>query len=136
VDDRGDEVVAAARRCVGARFRVQGRTRDGGLDCVGLVAIALHEAGVRVRAPGDYRLSGDNGGRFEPALSASGLEGHPPGAARRGDILLIAPSQGQRHLAVRTPDGFVHAHAGLGKIVETPGWPEQPVLSVWRPKRR
>lgn len=32
MDDRGDEVVAAARRCVGARFRVQGRTRDGGPD--------------------------------------------------------------------------------------------------------
>ncbi len=135
MDKQADRIVAAARRCIGARFRVQGRTVEDGLDCVGLVALALGEAGVRALAPNGYRLSGDNGGRFEPALHLAGLERLGPEQARAGDILLIAQSAGQRHLAVRTATGFIHAHAGLCKVVETPGWPERPVISAWRPKR-
>jgi hypothetical protein len=40
------------------------------------------------------------------------------------------------HLGVRTDQGFVHAHAGIGRVVETPGAPEWPVLAVYRRRSR
>jgi lipoprotein Spr len=41
----------------------------------------------------------------------------------------------QLHLAVRTDIGFVHAHARIGRVVETPGLPEWPLLAVYRKRR-
>ena len=38
---RMDRIVAAARDLVGVRFRLQGRSRASGVDCVGLAALAL-----------------------------------------------------------------------------------------------
>jgi hypothetical protein len=31
-----------------------------------------------------------------------------------------------------TENGFVHAHAGIGRVVETPGQPEWEILGVYR----
>jgi hypothetical protein len=36
---------------------------------------------------------------------------------------------------VRTNAGFVHAHAGIRRVVETPGMPEWPLLAVYRKRR-
>ena len=50
-----------------------------------------------------------------------------------GDLLLIAAGPGQLHLAVWTGAGIVQAHAGLRRVVETPGWPGEAVAGVFRP---
>jgi hypothetical protein len=50
--------------------------------------------------------------------------------------MLMRVSDDQLHLGVRTADGFVHAHAGLRRVVETPGAPQWPVLGVYRKRRR
>jgi hypothetical protein len=42
----------------------------------------------------------------------------------------------QLHLGVRTADGFVHAHAGLRRVVETPGMPEWPLVGAYRRRVR
>lgn len=44
--------------------------------------------------------------------------------------------QAQLHLAVRTKQGFVHAHAGIRRVVETPGEPQWPLLGAYRKRRR
>ena len=36
----------------------------------------------------------------------------------------------------RTDRGFVHAHAGIGRVVETPGEPEWPVIGTYRKRLR
>ncbi len=43
---------------------------------------------------------------------------------RAGDLLLFAAELGQLHLGVRTAAGFVHADAGLGRVIERPGMGE------------
>lgn len=60
-----------------------------------------------------------------------------PAAKRRtGDLLLLAPGADQLHLAVLTERGFVHAHAGLRRVVETPGEPQWPTLGAFRRRTR
>ena len=120
------EIVERARLCVGARFRPQGRRWEQGLDCIGVVAAALGVSGAR----SDYRLRGGSLGRLQKELTGEGLDRVEE--ARPGDVLVMLAGPEQLHLGVVTDSGFVHAHAGLGWVVETPGQPEWPVLQVWR----
>jgi hypothetical protein len=55
---------------------------------------------------------------------------------RAGDLMLLVPGSDQVHLAVRTGEGFVHAHAGIRRVVETPGIPEWPLVAVYRRRTR
>jgi hypothetical protein len=52
--------------------------------------------------------------------------------AGSGDILLVQAGPGQHHLVVLVENGFVHADAGLGRVVERPGAVIWPVLAAWR----
>ena len=57
----------------------------------------------------------------------------PPAApSDPGDLALVRPGPLQLHLMIGTGAGFVHAHAGLGRVVETPGLSPWPVLGWWR----
>jgi hypothetical protein len=53
-----------------------------------------------------------------------------------GDVMLMSAAADLLHLGVRTCEGFVHAHAGIGRVVETPGMPAWPLLGVWRRRSR
>lgn len=127
-----EAIVAAARACVGTRFRAQGRSVGLGLDCVGVAAVAMRAGGVRTRVPGDYRLSGDHHRLAERIDAVAGLE--RVAMAGPGDLVLCVVGRSHRHLAVMTDSGFVHAHLGLGRVVETPGVPEWPIEAAWRVK--
>lgn len=120
------DIVAAARVCVGTRFRAQGRMPGVGLDCVGVVAWA---AGVIAPTGYDLRGSGAEQAELEMARLGFGVAGE----AKPGDVLLIEPAPGLRHLAVVSGAGLVvHAHAGLRRVVEGPveaGWT---ILSIWQ----
>lgn len=121
-----------ARALVGARFRPQGRDADG-MDCVGLVlqTFDLPEDSARR----NYRLRGWHREEIE-----EGLRHHfrPIRRSQRrpGDVLLLSVADDQLHLGICTDAGFVHAHARIGKVVETPGEPEWPVLAVYRRRVR
>jgi hypothetical protein len=52
--------------------------------------------------------------------------------AREGDVLLVQASWVQHHFLVLVEDGFVHADARLGRVVERPGAVPWPVLAAWR----
>lgn len=119
---------ARAEALVGCPFRLGGRDPTTGLDCVGLVACALGG----VAAPAGY------------GLRNSSIERHTAFAARagfvpatlpfaRGDLALAAPGPAQHHLLVALgPSRFVHAQAGLRRIVVLDGAIPWPVLRHWR----
>ena len=123
--DEGAAIVARARALIGVRFRPQGRSREAGLDCIGLVAAAL-----ATPAPDDYRLSGGSVARVAAGLHAAGMR--PVEGSRPGDVLVLASGPGQLHLGVWTGEGLVHADARLQRVVERPGRPAWRVLSSWR----
>tara|TARA_R110000782_G_scaffold117364_3_gene207678 strand:- start:104942 stop:105325 length:384 start_codon:yes stop_codon:yes gene_type:complete len=124
--------VAAARACVGAPFRLHGRSVETGLDCIGLAALVLARAGhKRLGAvPAAYSIRGGSVARFAQAMEAAGLRrvrGEKP-----GDLVLVQAGAAQFHLMIATNAGHVHAHAGLGRVVEMPGASIWPVLACWR----
>lgn len=122
---------ARAQALVGVRFRPQGRSGEG-LDCVGVV---LATYGIPIDSVArDYRLRGDYRLRIEERLKRD-FRRVPPSQLRSGDLMLLIPAADQLHLAVRTVAGFVHAHAGIGRVVETPGEPQWPCASIYRRRR-
>ncbi len=116
--------VERARAAVGARFRLHGRSIDDGLDCVGLAGLAL---GVAV--PTGYALRSGDAAGVAALIARVGLV--PADAAHPGDLLLMASGPGQLHLGIATDVGFVHADAGLRRVVERPGAPPWPVIGRW-----
>jgi murein DD-endopeptidase / murein LD-carboxypeptidase len=122
---RGNEIVAAARALLGIRFRPQGRSRETGLDCVGLVAAAL-----QVEAPGDYPLRGGSPARIAAALGAAGLR--RAGAMRAGDVLVMRAGPAQLHLGIFTGTGLIHSDAALRRVVERPAPLPWPIIHIWR----
>ena len=126
----GDRIVAAARDLVGVPFRLQGRSRTSGIDCVGLAALALTQAGHRGAAPRGYGLRSGDAALVRGWLEQAGLRAVEQGQA--GDLALVRPGPLQLHLMILVPGGHVHAHAGLGRVVETPGPSPWPVIGHWR----
>ncbi|WP_419813854.1 peptidoglycan endopeptidase [Glacieibacterium sp.] len=122
-------IVAAARSCVGTRFRVQGRLPGVGLDCIGVALVAAAAVGVRAVTP-RYTLGGDGEAALDVALVALGCV--VVAIPQPGDLLVAAPAAGRRHLGIVTPGGLVHAHAGLRRVVEAPVDPGWAIVAAWR----
>jgi lipoprotein Spr len=118
--------VATARALIGTPFRLQGRDFDG-LDCIGLIA-NIH--GLSEAAPRSYALRGMPVDQAMEMLDRhfARRSAAPPQVA---DILLLRPGLDQLHLGLWTGTGLVHAHAGLRRVVETPGKPAFPLLGIW-----
>lgn len=126
---KGEALAREALGLVGTPFRLHGRSALGA-DCVGLVAVAAWRAGHQGEAPSRYAMRGGRIEQCEAWLRAAGLERVP--AMRRGDVVLAEAGARQFHLMVFTGAGFVHAHAGLRRVVEMPGDSPWPVKSIWR----
>ena len=120
-----ERIEARALACVGARFRLHGRAPESGLDCVGLIAFATEQG-----APTGYALRGGCAQGIAALLDAAGLARVDRPAP--GDVALALAGPAQFHLAVITARGFVHADAGLRRVVERPGALPWPVIGIWR----
>ena len=121
------EVTERARALVGCKFRPQGRHAALGLDCVGLVLAAYGIAATSFRR--DYRLRGDHLRELEREIAVYFARSRMRGA---GELMLCSVAPDQLHLAISCGASFVHADAGLGRIVETPDAPPWPVLARYR----
>jgi hypothetical protein len=122
-------IVAAARACLGARFRLHGRRIASGLDCLGVVGIAYGLSDL----PAGYAL---RGGRTDDLIVGIAARGFVAAALAPARLLLLDAGPFQHHLAVATDRGFVHADASLRRVVETPGAPRWPLLGCWAAPER
>lgn len=126
----GEGVAAAALDLLGVPFRLHGRSAATGLDCVGLALFSLRGAGVIVPDPPPYRLRAGAAPMVPGWMRGAGLV---PGEGRcAGDLVLLRVSALQPHLVVDLGEGFVHAHAGLGRVVRMAAVPDWPEISRWR----
>lgn len=80
--------------------------------------------------PTGYSLRSRDPAHWERVIRAHGFVRRRAGW-RRGDLLMVCPGVAQIHLGVWTGASLIHADAGLGCIVETPGTPRWPVISAW-----
>lgn len=125
----GERALAAARRAIGARFRLHGREAASGLDCVGLAALTLRAEGFAGAVPSGYRLRSGDEAAVMREIAAAGLA---PCPIAPGRLVLMRAGAGQLHLAIATERGIIHADAMLGRVAERPDLP-WPVLGCWRP---
>lgn len=131
----GKLIAARAVAEIGTQYRLRGRRAGVALDCVGLVLHALGEFADPELGKIGYRMRGDYHALIRKAFEAMpfcrfGSDTTPT----CGDILLVSPASLQLHLLVFARNGFVHAHAALGRVVFCPGIPEWPLLDLWRLK--
>ena len=130
---RAERIVAAARGLVGVPFRLHGRDARTGVDCIGLAMLSLEGAGhkgLHAFVPDAYSIRGGSVACFADAMAALGLR--KARTQHAGDLVLVQAGPAQFHLMIATDGGHVHAHAGLGKVVEMRGASPWPVLGRWR----
>ncbi len=136
MSDEGEALAAAAMRLVGAPFRLHGRDAATGLDCVGVALAALAAIGRPSAGLGGYRLRQVDAAPFLGAAAHAGLS-EVAGAPEPGDLLLVRVGPAQRHIVIAGPDGaFVHAHAGLRRVVASPPPLPWPIERHWRLSNR
>ena len=134
VSGRGPAKVAKkALSLCGAEFRLHGRDVEQGLDCVGLAEQCLHAADAVDGVPNGYSIRGGSEEAINAFMASTGFERFAPATALcEGDLVLVRPSPVQLHFMIRAQNGFVHAHAGLGKVVFCPGDPPWPIVAIFR----
>jgi len=123
----------AARAGLGTRFRPQGRVLGLGLDCIGVALLAATGAGVARPALPAYALGGDHGALLAATCRKLGLRRVRRGlrGAKPGDLIEYRLAAGHRHVAVLSDTGIIHAHAGLGRVVEGPAPDDWAVVAAW-----
>lgn len=130
--DAGLLLARAAERLVGTRYRLHGRDPATGLDCIGLLSAALAGIGRRHVLPTGYTLRTREATALEETARACGFA---PAAspARPGDVAFLRVAPCQFHLAIAGDrQTFIHAHAGLRRVVAAPSLGDWLVVSTWR----
>lgn len=133
--------IAEARTWLRVPFRHTGRSRRG-VDCVGLVAVALAKVGREVADRRDYGRDPVRDGLREVLVSHFG---EPVAEMQPGDVALMRwhEPMGVRlfcHVGIVTdyPLGglaLIHAHSQNREVVEhrlAGPWPRR-IVEVWRP---
>ncbi len=114
-----DEIVKVARSLIGVSWRHQGRTREHGIDCVGLPILVGQAFDVVPILPAEYPRRPD--GTFV-LLFADYLTRSSVNLQKDGDILVFASGVHPCHCGIystfRDQPAVIHSHAGLRKVVE------------------
>ena len=122
----------AAAELVGTRFLLHGRDPATGLDCIGLLSAALARAGRAAALPNGYTLRMRDPAQWLPPPEALGFA-RAELPFQPGDAVLLRLGAVQVHLAIAAPDGgWIHAHAGLRRVVHQPALPDGTILHHWR----
>ncbi len=128
-----DQIAARAMQQIGTPFKLHGRMPGAALDCVGLAAHAVGPDRALAAVPRGYRAKGDYFHQINSYLEHFGFtELLDRDDIQPGDIIMARPGPQQQHLMIRTEQGYVHAHAGLRRVVLTPGPSPWPVIAGWR----
>lgn len=128
----GQKLAAAAEELVGVRFRLHGRDPATGLDCIGLLAASMARLGHDAVLPVGYSLRTRSMPELDCFVSGSGLV-PASGAPWPGDVRLVRVGPAQVHLVITASDGrVVHAHAGLGRVIQSAMPASWPTIGHWR----
>ncbi len=110
-------MIAVARDCLGTPFHHQGRQLGTGLDCIGLIVVALRAAGFVVRDRTDYGQRPDGHTLVQALLEHGAVQEEE---ISPGCLLLFRYDRQPQHVALATgPDTMIHSFAPAGEVVET-----------------
>jgi hypothetical protein len=122
-------LIACARGYVGVRFAHQGRAKQTGVDCLGLLIAVAEEAGLCFDGMPPSALDRTDYGTYPDAEFLRArleyfLAPVPFDEVREGDVLLLAIDGRAQHLALVTDYpvagelGMIHAYAPARKVIE------------------
>ena len=113
-----DDIIAAARSCIGSPFAHQGRIKGLALDCAGLAVSVAHDLGVEYNDQQGYGREPFKG-QLESALDAQpGLERVDIDDMQAGDLLLMRFASNPQHLAIFTGQSIIHSYEAVGICCE------------------
>jgi cell wall-associated NlpC family hydrolase len=111
-----DQIISAARECLGTPFKHQGRIVGLALDCAGVVVHVCERFGITVEQPAAYgRLPHD--AMLEVWIDKQDFI-WPVAIPQAGDILLMKFTGDPQHLAIFTGENVIHAYEEIGRTVE------------------
>jgi NlpC/P60 family putative phage cell wall peptidase len=131
-----DDIIAAARACLGTPFRHQGRLPGIGLDCAGVAIEVARAIGCSALDVSGYGRT-PAAGQLEAALDAQPDLVRVADIADRqpGDLLLLRFTGEPQHLAILTDvDTMIHSYEAVGRCCEhlvTPAWANR-IVRVYR----
>lgn len=116
---RRSRILETAEGCVGAPFRHQGRSKELGLDCLGLIILCAHEAGY-TNVPDDRTYNIRVTGHDLRATLTKYCRKKPLAEAKPGDIFLMAMRDEiiPRHVGIFTGTHVIHATLRRRKVVK------------------
>ena len=113
-----DDIITAARDCLGTPFVHQGRIPGRALDCAGLIVAVAQSIGVEYVDQTGYSRS-PSGGLLEAALDGQpGIMRIAPADRAAGDVLLMRFSGDPQHLAILAGTTIIHAWEAPGLVCE------------------
>lgn len=113
-----EDVIAAARECIGTKFWHQGRQAGIGLDCAGVAVHVAQRISVKYLDVAGYGHT-PAGGQLErtleeqPCLRRVMLNDRQP-----GDLLLMRFASDPQHIAICAGDTVIHAYEAVGTCCE------------------
>ena len=111
-----DDIIAAARACLGTPFVHQGRIPGVALDCAGLIVSVAGAVGAEYVDHSGYGRNPANG------LLESVLDAQPflerVFDRQPGDVLLMRFAGEPQHLAIFTGNNIIHSYESVGKVCE------------------
>lgn len=117
------QIIQAARAYVGTPFHHQGRVRDVGVDCIGLIVCVAQDVGVTLPDRTDYpRDPVDDRLRLECDTHLTKVAADAPGCV----LLFQLPTMPHAsHVGFFTGATIIHARMGVDRVVEhsySPAW--------------
>jgi len=113
-----DDILSAARQCIGTPFRHQGRLIGFGLDCAGVAIHVARQIGVAHLDVSGYGRTPANGHLERSLDSQPCLERVALGDRKSGDLLLMRFASDPQHLAICAGDTIIHAYESVGQCCE------------------
>ena len=112
------DLIDRARYYIGTPYHHQGRNRERGLDCAGLVVVALQDLGFDVTDLEGYSRI-PNAERLRGIVELNFGGSKPTTDIKPGDVLLLRFSTQPQHLAIYTEKNtLIHSYMKKGCVVE------------------
>ena len=121
-----DDIISAARSCIGTPFRHQGRIKSTALDCAGLVVSVASDLGIEYIDVPDYGRDPYQGLLQSTLADQPNLDAVPRDEMQSGDVLLMRFGRDPQHLAIYTGSTIIHSYDNVGMACE------HDMTDVWR----
>jgi cell wall-associated NlpC family hydrolase len=113
-----DDIIAAARSCLGTPFHHQGRIKGLALDCAGLAVSVAADLGIDYQDIQGYSRLPIRGLLQAALIDQPSLDRVETSAMAPGDILLMRFGRDPQHLAIYTGQTIIHSYASVGMVCE------------------